>query len=331
MKKKSFNQNISNPTQNKKSILRLHVRKIYGTQEGCKENEVVIVGGGPAGMAAALMLAKRGWTNITLLEKRSSAQFFDPEKSYTYTIDCRGQQFTDYMNFTDELAVVGLPSSQAQINRVKSDGKLYQSPKFRQTLEKDSYLLTRNFLLEIMFDVLQQKYKSNVTLHYNVNLVEMNISEKDEVLEISYKNDQGENQKLNPILVIGCDGANSIVRKNLEENSEGKKFTLKEFPSPATGLRFKTLSVPQDFVFNKQTGQFTQTNQAYQIEGIENSENYNIRMLSLPFKNQKYLPRPVNFVAKPEHHIWTLKTGDQLLDYLQQQFPLVPIKEQISS
>ena len=33
--------------------------------------QTLIVGGGPAGFATALMLAKRGWKNITVLEKTS--------------------------------------------------------------------------------------------------------------------------------------------------------------------------------------------------------------------------------------------------------------------
>lgn len=35
---------------------------------------VLVVGGGPAGLAAALMLSKRGWTDITVLEQNSSVQ-----------------------------------------------------------------------------------------------------------------------------------------------------------------------------------------------------------------------------------------------------------------
>jgi hypothetical protein len=50
---------------------------------------VLIVGGGSAGLAAALMLAKRGWTEITVLEKRVAADDYEPDKSYNYLIDGR--------------------------------------------------------------------------------------------------------------------------------------------------------------------------------------------------------------------------------------------------
>ncbi|MGL4881442.1 MAG: FAD-dependent oxidoreductase, partial [Waterburya sp.] len=67
-------------------------------------NDAVIVGGGPAGMATALMLAKRGWQNITVLEKRPSADYYEPDKSFSYQIDGRGQKFTDLCNLTAKLA-----------------------------------------------------------------------------------------------------------------------------------------------------------------------------------------------------------------------------------
>lgn len=43
--------------------------------------KVVIIGGGPAGLGAALMLAKRGWKDITVLEKRPAADYYEPDKS----------------------------------------------------------------------------------------------------------------------------------------------------------------------------------------------------------------------------------------------------------
>ncbi len=46
-----------------------------GTKEG-----VVVVGGGPAGMATALMLAQRGWTDITVIESHDTVQHIDPQR-----------------------------------------------------------------------------------------------------------------------------------------------------------------------------------------------------------------------------------------------------------
>ncbi len=43
---------------------------------------VLIVGGGPAGLATALMLSKRGWKDISILESRATVDFEEPDKSF---------------------------------------------------------------------------------------------------------------------------------------------------------------------------------------------------------------------------------------------------------
>lgn len=56
----------------------------------------VIVGGGPTGLAASLMLEKCGWDDITIIEKRP-INFFESTKAYLYLIDGRGQKCTDLL------------------------------------------------------------------------------------------------------------------------------------------------------------------------------------------------------------------------------------------
>ena len=68
---------------------------------------VLIVGGGPVGLATAVMLRRRGWGNITVVEKRP--QSFDSERSYMYLLEGRGQRLTDLLGLTPEMAKVGVP------------------------------------------------------------------------------------------------------------------------------------------------------------------------------------------------------------------------------
>lgn len=39
--------------------------------------EALVLGGGPAGLAAATMLARKGWSDVTLLERRGAAGTFE--------------------------------------------------------------------------------------------------------------------------------------------------------------------------------------------------------------------------------------------------------------
>ncbi len=95
-------------------------------------NNVVIIGGGPAGLGAALMLAKRGWTDITVLEKRPSADYYEPDKSFSYQIDGRGQKLTDLLEITPKIADLSVPSTEfyfTLVNIVQDFIEFWENPK----------------------------------------------------------------------------------------------------------------------------------------------------------------------------------------------------------
>lgn len=60
------------------------------------KRSAVIIGGGPVGLAASLMLEKCGWNDIKIIEKRSS-NFFESSKAYLYLVDRRGQRCTNLL------------------------------------------------------------------------------------------------------------------------------------------------------------------------------------------------------------------------------------------
>ena len=61
-----------------------------------KSKSAVIIGAGPVGLAASLMLEKCGWNDITIIEKRSITSF-ESTKAYLYLIDGRGQKLTNIL------------------------------------------------------------------------------------------------------------------------------------------------------------------------------------------------------------------------------------------
>ena len=113
---------------------------------------VVIIGGGPAGLGAALMLAKRGWTDITVLEKRPSADYYEPDKSFSYQIDGRGQKLTDLLELTPKLANLSVPSTEFYLTLIKKDGtrKTTKLP-IADANRKTAYWLPRASFVQLLY------------------------------------------------------------------------------------------------------------------------------------------------------------------------------------
>uniref|UniRef100_UPI0013009A7A FAD-dependent oxidoreductase n=1 Tax=Cyanothece sp. BG0011 TaxID=2082950 RepID=UPI0013009A7A len=86
------------------------------------KKNVVIIGGGPTGLGTALMLAKRGWKDIIVIEKRPSADYYEPDKSFNYQIDGRGQKLTDLLNLTEQLADLSVANTDFYLTLIKADG-----------------------------------------------------------------------------------------------------------------------------------------------------------------------------------------------------------------
>ena len=82
---------------------------------------VVIVGAGPAGLATAMLLAKQGWTDITILEHKASIDAEEGEKSYVYMIDGRGRQLLELLGLEDKLEDAGVSMSSISVTKSSPD------------------------------------------------------------------------------------------------------------------------------------------------------------------------------------------------------------------
>ena len=292
-------------------------------------SNVTIVGGGPAGLGVALMLARRGWTGITVLEKRQTANYYEPDKSFSYQIDGRGQKLTDLLSLTTKLADLSVLSTDFYFTLIQKSGK-------RKTIKlpiadpnrKPGYWLPRAALMELLYQEIDRDWRSVIEILFNTECVE--IQQHPEHLEVITQSSERGRLTFSPKLLIGCDGLNSIVRQTLTKIEErSHSFEMHQFPSPSSGLKYKVLTLPPQFPLSERAGDLSQSTMAYGIRSIFKERKKAISLGLLPFKNPEQ-PRTANIITHSDSEIWQLKTPAEVEQFLKQAFPQIPIDKIIT-
>jgi len=299
--------------------------------------QVLIVGGGPAGFATALMLAKRGWNNITVLEKRPTADYYEPDKAFNYLIDGRGQKFTDYLKITDNLSKNGVASTDFYLTKITADGnrKVIKLP-IVDPNRKAAYWITRKTFVNLLYEEIENNWQDSIRVIFNAKCAEINKTINGEVeferLEVIAEIENYEKIKFQPFLLIGCDGMNSIVRNTLKnwDDSSSSKFEMNYSPSPSSGLKYKILTLPSKFPLDENGEELSTSEMAYAVRsGLKDRKN-SISLGLLPVKNPDEV-RSANIITKPNHNIWELKNGQEMHNFLTKSFPQLPINKIVSA
>jgi kynurenine 3-monooxygenase len=293
------------------------------------KKSVVIIGGGPAGLGTALMLAKRGWQDITVIEQRPSADYYEPDKSFSYQIDGRGQKLTDFLEITSKLADLSVPNTDFYFTLIQKDGirKTTKLP-IADSKRKTAYWLPRASFVQLLYQEIQQYWQDTIQILFNTECVE--IQQIRENLKIITQSQAQEKQTWIPTLIVGGDGLNSIVRQTLHQMSgQSNSFEMQKFPSPSSGLKYKVLTLPPQFPFSEQEGDIAQSTMAYGIRSSFQGRKKAISLGLLPFKNP-HTPRTANIITYPDHQIWQLETKEEVKQFFKQAFPQLPLEKIIS-
>ncbi len=300
----------------------------------CDRN-VLIVGGGPAGLATALMLAKRGWKNITVLEKCAAADYYEPDKSFNYLIDGRGQKLTEFLGLTHQLSKISVPNTEFYLTRIKPNGS-------RKTLKlpmvdpnrKTAYWIPRRAFILLLYQEIERNWQDCITVLFKTKCVEINktaINNAQEKLEIVAHAENSSIVRFDPDLLVGCDGISSIVRNTLKawDKSTSDRFELKRFPSPSSGLRYKVLSLPPNFPLDHSGKEHAVCNMAYAIRGAFRDRKRSVSLGLLPLQNPDE-SRTANIITRPDYEIWQLKNTEEVYEFLEKAFPQLPMRQIVS-
>lgn len=220
-----------------------------------ESGEAIICGGGPIGLATALMLAKEHHFNVSIYEASTldETYSYDPSKAFMYLINERGSSFTkDYpflqqklkergVRQTDGSTFVIVPSDVTK--PIESRSFSLQSKKIDRTQkealaienieddEDSSCWIPRHEVVEILhltiadyMKDIEQNGKDDCTnagtikYHPGKRVVEVKPSKKDLVTVVVEDVETGERSSNEGSLVVATDGWRSKVRECLENN-----------------------------------------------------------------------------------------------------------------
>ncbi|CAN0039461.1 unnamed protein product [Pylaiella littoralis] len=216
-----------------------------GTINDPRPLSTVIVGGGPAGLAVALMLARRGYQDITVLERLSeppppsSDQWGNPERSYNLGIGGRGQV---------SLAEIGA-ADRVISWCAEAVGRMDWSPETPEGTERifterkyKTKVIARDRLTSCLIEEARETYPDAITVRFDVECtgakwLELESGGNRKGATLTLKNDlDGETTELTAEFIVGADGVKSAIRDDLESDKaltkalSGGEVRVKRFP-----------------------------------------------------------------------------------------------------
>ncbi|KAJ1485145.1 hypothetical protein T484DRAFT_1893076 [Baffinella frigidus] len=280
-----------------------------------------IIGGGPAGLTTAIMLAQRGWSGITVYDKRAapppadSDVWGDAERSYNLGLSARGQGALKDLGVSEQIisratAVTG-KRSWSPGNLESKNGTLSLS------VAKSGYktlVMQRDRLQASLLDVLSSRYSHSVDVVFNTECASVALN--GEGVTIGMRATQftpknltdplermrssttivGNVEKRQVDLVVGADGGRSAVCDFMETESSGK-IQVKRFEDENKRV-YKTITLDPPDSEPRNLSYGVRTEQELIIESLPTHQDKQIAVLLFRPDDQRVLSIKTEAQAK---------------------------------
>ena len=291
--------------------------------------QALICGGGPSGLAAAIMLHQQGWEDIILVERRKSHNAFERGKAFNYQLDGRGQNMLAHIGIDEQkVKEYGIANTKFTLNSFGPDGseKSFTIP-FILPGKKTAYWITRSALLDMLYLRLKQVNKDGrIKMMYDHQFVGLDVTDTEGVAIIA--GPDGKMHRFNPDLVLGCDGVNSQLRKSLANlpSVQPKDFEPVITPSPSSDLMYKVIRLPREMSVSGKPAVVSDHKKSYVFTSTYKEFHRKLSLFSLPVARPDE-PRSANIILPKSHDFWKIDSAAELTKFLKIGFPQLDIDD----
>jgi len=323
----------------------------------------IVVGGGPVGLAAALTLANEPHSyDVHIYESSEKDDYFnfDPAKAFLYLLSNKGQTFTEkYPSLQKKLQEQGVSSLENKFTKVPPEIETpIPEPKLLPITKTKSasYWIPRHEFTSILFETIEEhekerqqandSKKGKIECFFGKKFISLhptkdNNSENGSLVMTAKDHATGAEVTDEAKLIVGSDGWKSQVRETLKSGGSNddfvsvfdqfraERFQVKKWSSPSTGLRLKALQLPAKFQIPNSDGTVFQTkgSNSYSITGKNSGPRNFLKLGCLPMMNDNVV-RPGNCITRPDHEVWTLKSGEEIQAWFQKNYPRMPFQKE---
>ncbi|WP_394728625.1 FAD-dependent oxidoreductase [Altererythrobacter sp. GH1-8] len=295
------------------------------------KRSVFISGGGPAGLAAALLFDQLGWDEIVLAERRPSPSDFEKNKSFNYLVDRRGLRILERLGIADRMYQCGVDTTNFTATTIAPDGSA--ETKVVPIIDPNRptcFWTTRRAFLTMLYDAIKEKGSERLKVFYGHSVSAI---DRDELghAQVRVRDREGTETSFKPDLILACDGLNSAIRKELERQPDVPKghFDMIAGDSISTGLRYKVLNLPSQFTVGDGSVAVNDNRMSYIIPARHKARRKQCALFAFPVVDPSH-PRSVNLIREADHELWTLKSGEELLAWMEDAFPQLDIRSLVS-
>jgi kynurenine 3-monooxygenase len=209
---------VSKPTQEE---LRIRAQDEAGS--------IAIVGGGPAGLVAAIALARRG-VSTTVLERDAHPELaprFNPDRSYTIDITGHGLRALRHIDATGYFDDRLLPFQGIQ----------YED-RIVEAWSEPGWTGSRGDIVRALMAVVTDRHKDAVHIEFGCRVSDVDV----QTGAVSFTPPGGDTVTLQFDLVVGADGAGSVVRQAMQQQVPRFTVSKKSLPNYLTMIALDRLS-----------------------------------------------------------------------------------------